>query len=178
MRKILLQIFIFSVLFIATFTINRILMQNSFIPAGLISDKNEIFLMYLLGVFHDIRFLSAAFLPFLLCGFLSLIFSNIKINNKLVIYSKNFYFIFSSVYIIVLSCLCIGFSYAKYYYYEIYKTKFDIFMFTLKDDNTKTILSIIYHDYPILKIFSFNVDFWSFCSFFKFENIKFKAKTC
>ncbi len=46
--------------------------------------------MYLLGVFHDIRFLSAAFLPFLLCGFLSLIFSNIKINNKLVIYSKNF----------------------------------------------------------------------------------------
>lgn len=94
MRKILLQIFIFSVLFIVTFAINRILMQNSFIPTGLISDKNEIFLMYLLGVFHDIRFLSAAFLPFLLCGFLSLIFSNIKINNKLVIYSKNFYFIF------------------------------------------------------------------------------------
>ncbi|ECR1907373.1 LTA synthase family protein, partial [Campylobacter jejuni] len=139
MRKILLQIFIFSVLFIVIFTINRILMQNSFIPTGLISDKNEIFLMYFLGVFHDIRFLSAAFLLFLLCGFLSLIFSNIKINNKLVIYSKNFYFIFSSIYIIVLSCLCIGFSYAKYYYYEIYKTKFDIFMFTLKDDNTKTI---------------------------------------
>ncbi|PCM57324.1 sulfatase, partial [Campylobacter sp. BCW_8712] len=97
MRKILLQIFIFSVLFIVIFTINRILMQNSFIPTGLIDDKNEIFLMYLLGVFHDIRFLSAAFLPFLLCGFLSLIFSNIKINNKLVIYSKNFYFIFSSI---------------------------------------------------------------------------------
>ncbi len=94
MRKILLQIFIFSVLFIVTFAINRILMQNSFIPTGLISDKNEIFLMYLLGVFHDIRFLSAAFLPFLLCGFLSLIFSNIKINNKLVIYSKNFLFHF------------------------------------------------------------------------------------
>ncbi|EOH3814357.1 hypothetical protein ACL6XA_000906, partial [Campylobacter jejuni] len=53
MRKILLQIFIFSVLFIVTFAINRILMQNSFIPTGLISDKNEIFLMYLLGVFHD-----------------------------------------------------------------------------------------------------------------------------
>ena len=50
MRKILLQIFIFSVLFIVTFAINRILMQNSFIPTGLVSDKNEIFLMYLLGV--------------------------------------------------------------------------------------------------------------------------------
>lgn len=55
MRKILLQIFIFSVLFIVTFAINRILMQNSFIPTGLISDNNEIFLMYLLGVFHDIK---------------------------------------------------------------------------------------------------------------------------
>lgn len=178
MRKILLQIFIFSVLFIVTFTINRILMQNSFIPTGLISDKNEIFLMYLLGVFHDIRFLSAAFLPFLLCGFLSLIFSNIKINNKLVIYSKNFYFIFSSIYIIVISCLCIGFSYAKYYYYEIYKTKFDIFMFTLKDDNAKTIFKYYLSRLSNFKNFSFNVDFWSFCIFFKFENIKFKAKTC
>ncbi|GAA7169093.1 Uncharacterised protein [Campylobacter jejuni] len=178
MRKILLQIFIFSVLFIVIFTINRILMQNSFIPTGLISDKNEIFLMYLLGVFHDIRFLSAAFLLFLLCGFLSLIFSNIKINNKLVIYSKNFYFIFLSIYIIVLSCLCIGFSYAKYYYYEIYKTKFDIFMFTLKDDNTKTILSIIYHDYLILKILALMLIFGVFVFFFEFENIKIKAKTC
>lgn len=178
MRKILLQIFIFSVLFIVIFTINRILMQNSFIPTGLISDKNEIFLMYLLGVFHDIRFLSAAFLLFLLCGFLSLIFSNIKINNKLVIYSKNFYFIFLSIYIIVLSCLCIGFSYAKYYYYEIYKTKFDIFMFTLKDDNTKIILSIIYHDYLILKILALMLIFGVFVFFFEFENIKIKAKTC
>lgn len=69
MRKILLQIFIFSVLFIVTFTINRILMQNSFIPTGLISDKNEIFLMYLLGVFHDIRFLSAAFFTILALWF-------------------------------------------------------------------------------------------------------------
>ncbi|HEF3189879.1 TPA: LTA synthase family protein, partial [Campylobacter jejuni] len=123
MRKILLQIFIFSFLFITIFAINRILMQNDFILRGGVSaEKNEIILMYLLGIFHDIRFLSAAFLPLLLCGFLSLIFSNIKINNKLVIYSKNFYFIFSSIYIIVISCLCIGFSYAKYYYYEIYKT--------------------------------------------------------
>ncbi|ELL0793961.1 LTA synthase family protein, partial [Campylobacter jejuni] len=113
-------------------------------------------------------------LPFLLCGFLSLIFSNIKINNKLVIYSKNFYFIFSSIYIIVLSCLCIGFSYAKYYYYEIYKTKFDIFMFTLKDDNTKTILSIIYHDYPILKILALMLIFGVFVFFLNLKILNLK----
>ncbi|HDX3454803.1 TPA: LTA synthase family protein, partial [Campylobacter jejuni] len=59
-----------------------------------------------------------------------------------------------------------------------YKTKFDIFMFTLKDDNTKTILSIIYHDYPILKILALMLIFGVFVFFFKFENIKFKAKTC
>ncbi|HEF3808436.1 TPA: LTA synthase family protein [Campylobacter jejuni] len=176
MRKILLQIFIFSFLFITIFAINRILMQNDFILRGGVSaEKNEIILMYLLGIFHDIRFLSAAFLPLLLCGFLSLIFSNIK-NNKLVAYGKKIYLIFSSIYIIVLSCLCIRFSYAKYYYYEIYKTKFDIFMFTLKDDNTKTILSIIYHDYPILKILVLMLIFGIFCIFLNLKILNLKLK--
>ncbi|EAI9825668.1 LTA synthase family protein, partial [Campylobacter coli] len=86
------------------------------------------------------------------------------------------YFIFSSVYIIVLSCLCIGFSYAKYYYYEIYKTKFDIFMFTLKDDNTKTILSIIYHDYPILKILALMLIFVVFVVFLNLKILNLKLK--
>ncbi|MFY4724297.1 LTA synthase family protein [Campylobacter jejuni] len=175
MRKILLQILIFSFLFIAIFSINRILMQNDFILRGVSAEKNEIILMYLLGIFHDIRFLSAVFLPLLLCGFLSLIFSNIK-NNKLVAYGKKIYLIFSSIYIIIISCLCIGFSYAKYYYYEIYKTKFDIFMFTLKDDNAKIILSIIYHDYPILKILVLMLIFGIFCIFLNLKILNLKLK--
>lgn len=176
MRKILLQILSFSFIFIIIFTLNRFLMQNDFIPNGLVDTKNDFVLMYLLGAFHDVRFLSAAFLPFLLCGLLSLIFYRLK-NTLFSNIVFRFYKILSSIYIAFISCLCIGFSYAKYYYYEIYKTKFDIFMFTLKDDNTREILSIIYQDYPILKILALMLIFGIFCIFLnlKILNLKLKA---
>lgn len=74
MRKILLQISIFSSILILIFSLNRIFMHFTFIPDNLVQNKNEFFLMYILGAYHDIRFLSVAFLPLFLCGFLSLIF--------------------------------------------------------------------------------------------------------
>lgn len=69
MRKILVQISIFSSIFILIFSLNRIFMHFAFIPDNLVQNKNEFFLMYILGAYHDIRFLSVAFLPLLLCGF-------------------------------------------------------------------------------------------------------------
>lgn len=176
MRKILLQILSFSFIFIIIFTLNRFLMQNDFIPNGLVDTKNDFVLMYLLGAFHDVRFLSAAFLPFLLCGLLSLIFYRLK-NTLFSSIIFRLYKILSSIYIAFISCLCIGFSYAKYYYYEIYKTKFDIFMFTLKDDNTREILSIIYQDYPILKILALMLIFGIFCIFLNLKILNLKLKT-
>lgn len=176
MRKILLQILSFSFIFIIIFTLNRFLMQNDFIPNGLVDTKNDFVLMYLLGAFHDVRFLSAAFLPFLLCGLLSLIFYRLK-NTLFSNIVFRLYKILSSIYIAFISCLCIGFSYAKYYYYEIYKTKFDIFMFTLKDDNTREILSIIYQDYPILKILALMLIFGIFCIFLNLKILNLKLKT-
>ncbi|HEB9315900.1 TPA: sulfatase-like hydrolase/transferase [Campylobacter coli] len=176
MRKILLQILSFSFIFIIIFTLNRFLMQNDFIPNGLVDTKNDFVLMYLLGAFHDVRFLSAAFLPFLLCGLLSLIFYRLK-NTLFSSIVFRLYKILSSIYIAFISCLCIGFSYAKYYYYEIYKTKFDIFMFTLKDDNTREILSIIYQDYPILKILALMLIFGIFCIFLNLKILNLKLKT-
>lgn len=176
MRKILLQILSFSFIFIIIFILNRFLMQNDFIPNGLVDTKNDFVLMYLLGAFHDVRFLSAAFLPFLLCGLLSLIFYRLK-NTLFSNIVFRLYKILSSIYIAFISCLCIGFSYAKYYYYEIYKTKFDIFMFTLKDDNTREILSIIYQDYPILKILALMLIFGIFCIFLNLKILNLKLKT-
>ncbi|EAJ7827254.1 hypothetical protein BCZ83_02920, partial [Campylobacter upsaliensis] len=61
MRKVLLQILIFSVIFILIFNLTRFLMQLHFIPQD--TDKIELLKMYAFGTFHDIRFLSAAFLP-------------------------------------------------------------------------------------------------------------------
>ncbi|MGH2266882.1 LTA synthase family protein [Campylobacter taeniopygiae] len=177
MRKILLQIIIFTFLFIIVFTVNRILMQIGFIPSNLVSNKSEFAQMYLLGIFHDIRFLSVAFLPFLLCAFISLFFSQIKFSSIFKERISKIYFILSSFYIVCISFLSLGFSYAKYYYYEIYKSKFDIFMFSLKDDNTKTILDIIYNDYPILKIFVFMFIFGFLCIFINLKILRLKLRT-
>lgn len=96
MRKVLIQILIFTFLFTLIFTINRILMQNDFIPSDLVADKNELILMYLLGAFHDVRFLSAAFLPLLLCGFLTLLF---RFKNKKLIGGGEGFILFFLVFI-------------------------------------------------------------------------------
>lgn len=82
MRKVLLQILIFSVIFILIFNLTRFLMQLHFIPQD--TDKIELLKMYAFGTFHDIRFLSAAFLPLLLCGFLSYFAPLLKIKGGVV----------------------------------------------------------------------------------------------
>lgn len=42
-------------------------------------------------------------------------------------------------------CACVNF-----YYFKTYHTKIDIFIFGLKDDDTATILQIIWQDYPVV----------------------------
>lgn len=49
-------------------------------------------------------------------------------------------------------------------------------MFTLKDDNAKTILSIIYHDYPILKILALMLIFGVFVVFLNLKILNLKLK--
>lgn len=49
-------------------------------------------------------------------------------------------------------------------------------MFTLKDDNAKTILSIIYHDYPILKILALMLIFGVFVFFLNLKILNLKLK--
>ncbi|MCR2095555.1 hypothetical protein [Campylobacter upsaliensis] len=79
MRKVLLQILIFSAIFIVISNLTRVLMHLAFIPQS--ADKIELLKMYAFGTFHDIRFLSAAFLPLLLCGFLSYFAPLLKIKG-------------------------------------------------------------------------------------------------
>lgn len=62
------------------------------------------------------------------------------------------YSVISSVYITFIAIISVIFSFAKYYYYELYNDKFNIFLFSIKNDNISTILDIIYNDYPVLKI--------------------------
>ncbi len=87
MKKTLIQIIIFCFLFISIFTINRLFMQNDFISQKIIQNNfYDILKMYFYGIYHDIRFLSVAFLPLLFCGFLSLIISHLN-HKKLAIFT-------------------------------------------------------------------------------------------
>lgn len=79
MRKVLLQILIFSAIFIVISNLTRVLMHLAFIPQS--ADKIELLKMYLFGSYHDVRFLSVAFLPLLLCGFLSYFAPLLKIKG-------------------------------------------------------------------------------------------------
>lgn len=54
-----------------------------------------------------------------------------------------------NVYAFIFGFVCASFGIVNFYYYEMYKTKIDIFIFGLKDDNTKEILGIIFRDYPV-----------------------------
>ncbi|WP_416861275.1 hypothetical protein [Helicobacter ganmani] len=74
--------------------------------------------------------------------------------------------IYSSLSNSFIAFLAFGFTLAtfiNFYYYEIYKTNIDIFIFGLKDDNTQAILSIIFKDYPLLILFFCAVVFTAFC---------------
>ena len=42
-------------------------------------------------------------------------------------------------------------AFVNFYYFATYHTKIDAFIFGLKDDETATILGIIFNDYPLVK---------------------------
>ena len=67
MRKVLLQILIFSAIFIVISNLTRVLMHLAFIPQS--ADKIELLKMYLFGSYHDVRFLSGRFYPYFCADF-------------------------------------------------------------------------------------------------------------
>lgn len=72
MQKILIQILSFSLIFLALFTLMRFVMVQDFLELSLREEHfSNLFKMYLYGMGSDIRTLSIAFLPLLLCGFLT-----------------------------------------------------------------------------------------------------------
>lgn len=76
---------------------------------------------------------------------------------------KRIYSSLSSSFIGFLAFVFILAAFINFYYYEIYKTNIDIFIFGLKDDNTQAILSIIFKDYPLFILLFLAAVFTAFC---------------
>ncbi|WP_370523587.1 hypothetical protein [Helicobacter winghamensis] len=58
--------------------------------------------------------------------------------------------------------------------FKCIRNKIDIFIFGLKDDDTNAILSIIFADYPVVKILIFSVLFGIFCFWLSAKIIRLK----
>ena len=76
---------------------------------------------------------------------------------------KRFYSSLSSSFIGFLAFVFILAAFINFYYYEIYKTNIDIFIFGFKDDNTQAILSIIFKDYLLFILLFLAAVFTAFC---------------
>lgn len=74
MRKILLQIFSFSFIFMGIFALVRSLMVKN-----LTNESENSLMVYMYGLGHDMRTFSAIFLPLFLCG----LFSYCRRKNKM-----------------------------------------------------------------------------------------------
>lgn len=135
-----LSIFALYFISLAVFGISRLCMQLSFASAEVgLSDKLN---LYKYGFLYDTRVICIA-----LFVYLALVY--VLKPLKHLCQKPNILLRASSVYAFVLGFVCASFAIVNFYYYEMYKTKIDIFIFGLKDDNTKEILGIIFRDYPV-----------------------------
>lgn len=111
--------------------------------------------MFIRGLRMDLKVILIGFVPLLLLGYIAILWrliqakSNLQILERIARIARRIYIIFSSIYIGIMAILSALFSFIGFYYYDIFKSKIDIFIFGLKDDDTSAILSIIFKDYPI-----------------------------
>lgn len=135
-----LSIFALYFISLAIFGISRLMMQLSFVSAEVgLSDKLN---LYKYGFLYDTRVICIALFVYLVLVYVLKPFGHFAKKPNILLRA-------SSVYAFVLGFVCASFAIVNFYYYEMYKTKIDIFIFGLKDDNTKEILGIIFRDYPV-----------------------------
>lgn len=135
-----LSIFALYFISLAVFGISRLCMQLSFVSAEVgLSDKLN---LYKYGFLYDTRVICIALFVYLALVYVLKPFKHLCQKPHILLRA-------SSVYAFVLGFVCASFAIVNFYYYEMYKTKIDIFIFGLKDDNTKEILGIIFRDYPV-----------------------------
>ena len=169
MFKIIFQILSFALLFVTLFSIARITMGTTFIPSEIMeSNRDDIYKMLMLGAVTDLRLISAAFLPLLLCALFA---SFAPLLSSYNFFARNLerlqkgYKIFSNLYIGLFALICIIFCFINFYYYQMFQSNITSFIFGLKDDETSVIINIILKDYPIFLLFIVALFFSGFCVF-------------
>ena len=162
------------------FFIMRLLMQSAYISETEASlYQNDIFKMYQNGFIYDLRASSIAFSLCVLFFYIVLIFKTIKFGGGLEKIFKKVYYFWA---FFALFVLC-AFACLEFYYFKAYKSKIDVFIFNLINDDTKAAFDIIFNDYPVFSMFFMCIFFDTFGFFVLklinniFEKIKLRKIT-
>lgn len=145
----LIGIVFLNIYSVIMFFIMRLLMQSAYISETEASlYQNDIFKMYQNGFIYDLRASSIAFSLCVLLFYIVLIFKTIKLGFLEKIFKKVYYFwAFFALFV-----LC-AFACLEFYYFKAYKSKIDVFIFNLINDDTKAAFDIIFNDYPVFSMF-------------------------
>ncbi|ANV97317.1 hypothetical protein BBW65_07700 [Helicobacter enhydrae] len=140
-QKLLLSIFVFIVIFMSFALIARIIMHLSYIDWKITQENlSSIFRFYQYGLAYDLRIVaSALILPFLL-GYICHLFQwgRERFFECFAWIMGIYGFLFTLAYLI------------NYFYFQLYRTQIDIFIFGLINDDTKLILTTAFKDYPLV----------------------------
>ncbi|WP_233706034.1 LTA synthase family protein [Helicobacter bilis] len=160
----LFQTLLFIIILLIICSSARAIMVAHFIPEELFTHK-DFYAMWIMGFKLDMRSIGIAMLVFVGLKLIAFIIESIlKISVKLsggrgvtsrVFVALNSFFssfsrFFFSFYAFLLGFIFMVAAFVNFYYFQTYGNKIDIFIFGLKDDDTLAILSIMWHDYPLV----------------------------
>lgn len=161
LQAILLNTWFLFIFFLVVLTITRNIMVNSFISREILLEqqyKKSLKRMKFLGFRFDLKITSIFLLPFLLLG---TILSLINTDNIYLL-------IIPVLYIAILSFFYFSIIFGNYFYFKTYNNYYDIFMFGLIEDDTRSILKNIWDDYPVLKVLLYVLSLSIFGSYFTY----------
>ncbi|WP_051420497.1 LTA synthase family protein [Helicobacter pametensis] len=154
-QKLLFNIFAFIMIFMGFALIARLVMHISYLDWKITQENlSSIFRLYQYGLAYDLRIVTSALvLPFLL-GYIC----------HLSKWGREKFFGFFAYLMGIFGVVFAFFYLINYFYFQIYRTQIDIFIFGLVDDNTKAILEIALKDYPLIWgiLFSLAVGYLSY----------------
>lgn len=131
------------------FSSRLLLLYINYDTANLANSSHDIPRMLFTGLLYDLRVAAMTVAPLFLAALLMAL-------NK---YTWKIYKWLASSYVVFAAALLVSATSGNYFYFETFHQPFDIFMFGLLEDDTKSVLANIWDDYPIVFLVTLTIAF-------------------
>ncbi len=118
------------------------LLYNNYETGNIANHSSDLTRMWLVGLRYDLRVTAIAL------GVILLSATIMAVNQ----FTWRAWIILSRVYLLITTIFIVSASIGSYYYFQTFHQPFNIFLFALFEDDTKTVLSNIWDDYPVIKL--------------------------